>query len=291
MEHLAVTPQEHANGSLSAETLERACSQVALNGFAVLENVIARDVIDRVHDDWLELANHLLEHDREKTAVDSRDFRKNRIRMDIPFRRPYIDAPFIANAFVVPIVERLLGEDCRLFYYSADAPMPGSDYQVVHADYRPFFPESDAVLPPAGLAVNFPLVDVTEGNGPMEAWPKAKEAVSKALAADETLPEAHASMGVIRMWSEWDWKEAEREYLRAIELNPGQPLPHVQYNLLLVWGMVGALVIIAALFLWKGSALFEKKAVVHPAEPEDVSDATPPASGTAAPVAWPKSGL
>jgi len=68
----------------------------------------------------------------------------------------------------------------------------------------------------------------------MEAWPKAKEAVSKALAADETLPEAHASMGVIRMWSEWDWKEAEREYLRAIELNPGQPLPHVHYNLLLV---------------------------------------------------------
>ncbi len=69
---------------------------------------------------------------------------------------------------------------------------------------------------------------------PMEAWPKAKESVSNALAADETLPEAHASMGVIRMWSEWDWKEAEREYLRAIELNPGQPLPHVHYNLLLV---------------------------------------------------------
>lgn len=41
-------------------------------------------------------------------------------------------------------------------------------------------------------------------------------------------------MGQIRMWFDWDWKEAEREYLRAIELKPGQPLPHVQYNLLLV---------------------------------------------------------
>jgi|SRR5580698_4003094 ectoine hydroxylase-related dioxygenase (phytanoyl-CoA dioxygenase family) len=199
MEHLAVTPQEHANGSLSAETLERACSQVALNGFAVLENVIARDVIDRVHDDWLELANHLLEHDREKTAVDSRDFRKNRIRMDIPFRRPYIDAPFIANAFVVPIVERLLGEDCRLFYYSADAPMPGSDYQVVHADYRPFFPESDAVLPPAGLAVNFPLVDVTEGNGPMEAWPNSHRMPEKAFVAKEALQDAARYLTPARM--------------------------------------------------------------------------------------------
>ena len=69
---------------------------------------------------------------------------------------------------------------------------------------------------------------------PTEAWPKAKEAVSKALAADDSLAEAHASMGVIRMWYEWNWKEAEREFLRAIELKPGQPLPHVHYNLLLV---------------------------------------------------------
>ncbi len=69
---------------------------------------------------------------------------------------------------------------------------------------------------------------------PTEAWPKAKEAVSLALKADESLAEAHASMGVIRMWYEWDWKEAEREFLRAIELKPGLPLPHVQYNLLLV---------------------------------------------------------
>jgi len=69
---------------------------------------------------------------------------------------------------------------------------------------------------------------------PTEAWPKAKEAVTKALKADDTLAEVHASMGMIHMWYDWDWKEAEREFLRAIELNPGLPLPHVYYNLLLV---------------------------------------------------------
>ena len=69
---------------------------------------------------------------------------------------------------------------------------------------------------------------------PHQAWPKAKLAAMKALQADESLAEAHASMGVIRMWYEWDWKEAEREFLRAIELKPGQPIPHVHYNLLLV---------------------------------------------------------
>ncbi len=69
---------------------------------------------------------------------------------------------------------------------------------------------------------------------PTEAWPKAKDAVTKALQADDRLAEAHAAMGVIRMWYEWNWKEAEREFLRAIELKPGHPLPHLQYNWLLV---------------------------------------------------------
>jgi tetratricopeptide (TPR) repeat protein len=69
---------------------------------------------------------------------------------------------------------------------------------------------------------------------PTEAWPKAKEAISNALAADDSLAEAHASMGLIHMWFEWNWKEAEREFLRAIELNPGLPLPRVNYNMLLV---------------------------------------------------------
>lgn len=67
-----------------------------------------------------------------------------------------------------------------------------------------------------------------------EAWPRAKEAVTKALAADDTLAEAHASMGLISMWFDWDWKEAEREFLRAIELKPALPVAHVYYNLLLV---------------------------------------------------------
>jgi serine/threonine-protein kinase len=69
---------------------------------------------------------------------------------------------------------------------------------------------------------------------PTEAWPKAKDAVKKALAADDSLAEAHASMGIISMWYEWNWKQAEREFLRAIELKPGLPISHVYYNLLLV---------------------------------------------------------
>jgi len=69
---------------------------------------------------------------------------------------------------------------------------------------------------------------------PAEAWAKARAAAERALALDDGLAEAHASMGTIRMWYEWNWKEAEREFRRAVELNPGHPNAHVQYNVLLL---------------------------------------------------------
>jgi len=69
---------------------------------------------------------------------------------------------------------------------------------------------------------------------PTDTWPKAKEAAERALAIDDTLAEAHASMGTIRMWYEWNWSAAEQEFRRAIDLHPGHPNAHVQYNLLLL---------------------------------------------------------
>jgi serine/threonine-protein kinase len=55
---------------------------------------------------------------------------------------------------------------------------------------------------------------------PKEAMDKARWSARKALEADESLPEAHTSMGVVRLRFDWDWREAEREFKRAIELDP-----------------------------------------------------------------------
>jgi ectoine hydroxylase-related dioxygenase (phytanoyl-CoA dioxygenase family) len=183
---------ELSSGKLNPETLERACNQVMLNGFVVLQNAVSTELIDKIYEDWIALTHDLLENDPSKTDVGSSEFRKNRIRMDIPFRAPYIDSKLVANPFALPIIERILGEDCRVFYYSADAPMPGSDYQVVHADYRPFFPESDIVLPTAGLVVNFPLIEVTESNGPMDVWPSTHLMPEKAYSGSRVRDAAGA---------------------------------------------------------------------------------------------------
>jgi serine/threonine protein kinase/Tfp pilus assembly protein PilF len=53
-----------------------------------------------------------------------------------------------------------------------------------------------------------------------EAMPKAKQAAMKALALDEQLADAHISLAHIKEGYEWDWAGAEREYKRAVDLNP-----------------------------------------------------------------------
>jgi TolB-like protein/tRNA A-37 threonylcarbamoyl transferase component Bud32 len=61
---------------------------------------------------------------------------------------------------------------------------------------------------------------------PREAMPRAKAAAKRALELDETLAEAHASLARVLATYDWDWTGAEREYLRAIELNPRYALAH-----------------------------------------------------------------
>jgi TolB-like protein/DNA-binding SARP family transcriptional activator len=47
-----------------------------------------------------------------------------------------------------------------------------------------------------------------------------REATTRALALDSTLGEAHAALGIVRLFWDWEWEEAERALLRAVELNP-----------------------------------------------------------------------
>ncbi|UCF79217.1 MAG: protein kinase [Candidatus Eiseniibacteriota bacterium] len=62
---------------------------------------------------------------------------------------------------------------------------------------------------------------------------RAKDAVRTALELDSTLGEAHASLALIRTWIDWDCAGAEREFRRALELNPSGAEAHHQYSHLL----------------------------------------------------------
>jgi tetratricopeptide (TPR) repeat protein len=68
---------------------------------------------------------------------------------------------------------------------------------------------------------------------PNEAFPKAKKAALEALKLDDTLAEAHTSLGDVLLYHEWDWEGAESEFKRAIELNPNYATAHQSYAVFL----------------------------------------------------------
>jgi len=70
---------------------------------------------------------------------------------------------------------------------------------------------------------------------PNEAYPKAREYANKALEIDDTLAEAHGTLGVINMNYDWNWKAAEREFKQALQLNPNSAIIHFQYAALLTY--------------------------------------------------------
>ena len=62
---------------------------------------------------------------------------------------------------------------------------------------------------------------------PLDAMPKAKAAAVRALELDDTLAESHASLGVLKLFYDWDWPSAEKEFRRALELNPSLVEAHL----------------------------------------------------------------
>ena len=72
----------------------------------------------------------------------------------------------------------------------------------------------------AGIADCYNLLDIWANLPTNETFPRAKAAAQKALSIDDQLAEAHTSLAYAIHTYEWDWKAAEREYRRAIELNP-----------------------------------------------------------------------
>ncbi|MDH5705747.1 MAG: protein kinase [Candidatus Aminicenantes bacterium] len=85
----------------------------------------------------------------------------------------------------------------------------------------------------AGLADTYMLLGLFAMMPRGEAAQQAKNAAQKALELDENSSEAHASMGVILEVFDWNWKGAEREFRRAIDMNPNHFDAHYEYGLLL----------------------------------------------------------
>jgi serine/threonine protein kinase/tetratricopeptide (TPR) repeat protein len=103
-------------------------------------------------------------------------------------------------------------------YYTAKFTKDGFDKGIEYLD-QAIALDPNYALAYSALAYNYINQD-DWFMAPKEAGPKARDAAEKAIALDESDAEAHVALAIESQWYEWDWVAAEREFKRAIELNP-----------------------------------------------------------------------
>jgi serine/threonine protein kinase/tetratricopeptide (TPR) repeat protein len=90
--------------------------------------------------------------------------------------------------------------------------------------------DSNYALACYGLAEVFYAISYWANVPPHEAYPKAKEYAKKAIDMDEDIGEAHAALGLVYTFYDWNWSEAEHELKKALELNPSSAIIRMSYS-------------------------------------------------------------
>ena len=167
--------------------IEASAREVRKVGYTILPGHLPRALMAACNEAFAPiLATHMDEIDTQPTRGPRRHY------IALPMVPPFYDPRIFADATIVAIVERLLGEPMAMAQYATDTPLSHSVYQAVHADVGDLFPEEPTSYPPALIAVNFPFVDVTPHRGPFEVargthlLPK-EEALAKINAGDIAL--------------------------------------------------------------------------------------------------------
>jgi serine/threonine-protein kinase len=160
-----------------------------------------------------------------------------------PYNRKFADALLVQEEISKDLSEKMRlqmsGEDRRKleayqlylkgrYYWSkrtADGLEQGADYFRQAIDKDPSY-----ALAHAGLADCYNMLVIYSKLSPTEGFPKARDAAVKALEIDDSLAEAHTSLAFMKFRFEWQWGEADREFNRAIELNPNYAPAHQWYS-------------------------------------------------------------
>jgi TolB-like protein/DNA-binding winged helix-turn-helix (wHTH) protein/Tfp pilus assembly protein PilF len=90
--------------------------------------------------------------------------------------------------------------------------------------------DANFALAYAGLADAYNISNILGLYSPKESFPQAKAAAMRAIELDPSLAEAHAALGMEKSHYEFDLPGAEREFLKALEVNPNSPYAHLFYS-------------------------------------------------------------
>jgi TolB-like protein/Flp pilus assembly protein TadD len=82
----------------------------------------------------------------------------------------------------------------------------------------------------AGVAGSYNALAAFNVRSPAEVYPKARSAAHNALNLDQMLAQAHTELALVNLTFDWDWAGAEKEFKRAIEINPSDSDAHFSYS-------------------------------------------------------------
>ena len=178
----------------SENELDRLATELNRYGICVLKGLFNRSLVE----EWARAFERLFaERQNRPGGLAPRE--QWRFYLTLPWVEPFADEQVFANPTILRILNRVLAQEYVLVQLGADTPVKGSDYQEIHRDYRPLFTE-EIVTPLYALAVNIPLVDVNEENGPFQMARgthrlKREEGLRKIESGEIALESFHLEMG------------------------------------------------------------------------------------------------
>lgn len=147
----------------SYSEIEKFVEEAKSEGFCILRDHFPKEKLLHWKESFLPLLD---EHIKREGHLKNRG--AERYYVTLPFENLFADEEIFVDPDILAIVEKLVGKDFTMCQLATDTPLNGSQFQDIHRDTPPLFPEIEQETPAYQLAVNFPLVDVTKENGAID---------------------------------------------------------------------------------------------------------------------------
>jgi ectoine hydroxylase-related dioxygenase (phytanoyl-CoA dioxygenase family) len=145
-----------------AAELDRLAEELNRDGICVIRGLLDRELMGQ----WADAFDRIF-RERQSRPGGLAPREQARYYLTLPWAPPFADERVFANPGMLGVLNRTFAQEYVMVQMGADIPVRGSDYQETHRDFRPLFTDQ-IVTPLYAVAVNTPLVEVTEENGPFQ---------------------------------------------------------------------------------------------------------------------------
>jgi len=151
-----------AESKYTEQDLDRFAEELNRDGITVIRGLLDTNLVE----EWVEAFDALF-RERQDRPGGLAPREQARYYLTLPWTQPFANREIFANPTVLGVLNRVFAQEYVMVQMGADVPVEGSDYQETHRDFRSLFTD-DFNTPLYAVAVNFPLVDVNEENGPFQ---------------------------------------------------------------------------------------------------------------------------